>query len=87
MNDREAILFQMALSIPVELGPVFTALVYGISINGARGSKSWLCSTPNGLGMIPHIVFRHNDPDYFPGPTIWDTNTEPPTSGHSQPPY
>ena len=37
-------------------------------------------------GMIPHIVFRHNDPDYFPGPTIWDTNTEPPTSGHSQPP-
>ncbi len=37
-------------------------------------------------GMIPHIVFRHNDPDYFPGPAIWDTNTEPPTSGHSQPP-
>ena len=22
-------------------------------------------------GMIPHIVFRHNDPDYFPGPAIW----------------
>ena len=21
-------------------------------------------------GMIPHIVFRHDDPDYFPGPTI-----------------
>ena len=37
-------------------------------------------------GMIPHIVFRHNDPDYFPGPDVWSTNTEPPTSGHSQPP-
>ena len=37
-------------------------------------------------GMLPHIVFRHNDPDYFPGPTIWNTNTKPPTSGHSQPP-
>ena len=37
-------------------------------------------------GMIPHIVFRHDDPDYFPGPTIWDTNTNPSTSGHSQPP-
>ena len=37
-------------------------------------------------GMLPHIVFRHNDPDYFPGPAIWNTNTKPPTSGHSQPP-
>ena len=37
-------------------------------------------------GMIPHIVFRQNDPDYFPGPMIWQTNTEPPSSGHSQPP-
>ncbi len=37
-------------------------------------------------GMIPHIVFRQNDPDYFPGPAMWDSNTEPLTSGHSQPP-
>ncbi|MEC8515766.1 MAG: hypothetical protein VXY86_04450, partial [Pseudomonadota bacterium] len=37
-------------------------------------------------GMVPHIVFRQNDPDYFPGPLIWQTNTEPQTSGHSQPP-
>ena len=37
-------------------------------------------------GMVPHIVFRQNDPDYFPGPMIWQTNTEPPSSGHSQPP-
>ena len=37
-------------------------------------------------GMIPHIVFRQNDPDYFPGPDVWQTNTRPATSGHSQPP-
>ena len=37
-------------------------------------------------GMVPHIVFRQNDPDYFPGPSIWQSNTQPPSSGHSQPP-
>ncbi len=37
-------------------------------------------------GMVPHIIFRRNDPDYFPGPDIWQTNVDPPTSGHSQPP-
>jgi hypothetical protein len=36
--------------------------------------------------MVPHIVFRKNDPDYFPGPGIWQSNTVIPTSGHSQPP-
>ncbi len=37
-------------------------------------------------GMVPHIIFRRDDPDYFPGPTVWGTEAEPPTSGHSQPP-
>ncbi len=37
-------------------------------------------------GMVPHIVFRKNDPDYFPGPTVWGTPATPPTSGISQPP-
>ena len=37
-------------------------------------------------GMVPHIVFRQNDPDYFPGPGVWQTKTSPSTSGHSQPP-
>jgi len=37
-------------------------------------------------GMVPHIVFRRDDPDYFPGPATWRTGTTPPTSGHSQPP-
>lgn len=37
-------------------------------------------------GMVPHIIFRQNDPDYFPGPDTWQSNTTPATSGHSQPP-
>ena len=37
-------------------------------------------------GMIPHIVFRNDDPDYFPGPSVWGANKTPPSSGISQPP-
>ena len=37
-------------------------------------------------GMVPHIIFRDDNPDYFPGPKIWQSGTTPPTSGHSQPP-
>lgn len=37
-------------------------------------------------GMVPHIVFRKDDPSYFPGPAVWGTNRALPTSGHSQPP-
>ncbi|MEM7024089.1 MAG: hypothetical protein AAF637_16085 [Pseudomonadota bacterium] len=37
-------------------------------------------------GMVPHIIFRKEDPDYFPGPSVWQTGTEPPSSGISQPP-
>ena len=37
-------------------------------------------------GMVPHIVFRKDDPDYFPGPSVWRTRVDPPSSGISQPP-
>lgn len=37
-------------------------------------------------GMVPHIVFWADDDGYFPGKGEWDSGTEPPTSGHSQPP-
>jgi alpha,alpha-trehalase len=37
-------------------------------------------------GMVPHILFRRDDPDYFPGPSVWRTNGPMPSSGHSQPP-
>ena len=43
-------------------------------------------------GMIPSIIFRSNDPDYFPGPSVWQTQTRMnrppaiPSTGISQPP-
>ncbi|MDN3720706.1 hypothetical protein QW131_19265 [Roseibium salinum] len=38
-------------------------------------------------GMVPHILFRKDDPSYFPGPSVWGTDGGAiPSSGHSQPP-
>ena len=37
-------------------------------------------------GFIPHIVFRQEDPDYFPGPDIWNAGAAWPSSGITQPP-
>lgn len=43
-------------------------------------------------GMVPHILFRRNDPDYFPGPSVWQTPSHAdgggwyPSGGISQPP-
>lgn len=39
-------------------------------------------------GFLPHIVFRKDDPTYFPGPTEWGTARHHwiPTSGITQPP-
>ena len=31
-------------------------------------------------GMIPQIIFHNEDPNYYPGPEIWDSNTIPLTS-------
>jgi hypothetical protein len=37
-------------------------------------------------GFVPHIVFWQRDDGYFPGPDVWATHTDPPTSGITQPP-
>ncbi len=38
-------------------------------------------------GMIPSIIFRRDDPDYFPGPSRWGkTPGDIPSTGVSQPP-
>ncbi|MDJ0918158.1 MAG: hypothetical protein QNJ05_10360 [Woeseiaceae bacterium] len=37
-------------------------------------------------GFVPHIVFRREDPDYFPGPSVWQAGETLPTSGITQPP-
>jgi len=38
-------------------------------------------------GLLPHIIFRHDDAGYFPGPAVWATGRNPPTSGITQPPF
>ena len=38
-------------------------------------------------GMVPHIIFRRPDPDYFPGPDVWGCDAASIlTSGITQPP-
>ena len=37
-------------------------------------------------GMVPHIVFHVLDDGYFPGPDVWRTGRDVPTSGITQPP-
>ena len=37
-------------------------------------------------GMIPHIIFHENNPNYFPGPNHWQIKSNANTSCHSQPP-
>jgi hypothetical protein len=36
--------------------------------------------------MVPHIIFWSHDDDYFPGPEVWATGRNPPTTGLTQPP-
>ena len=37
-------------------------------------------------GFLPHIIFRRDDPDYFPGPSVWQAGRGLPSSGITQPP-
>lgn len=37
-------------------------------------------------GMVPHIVFHEPNEGYFPGPEVWGTDRQVPTSGITQPP-
>jgi neutral trehalase len=37
-------------------------------------------------GMVPHIVFHEPNEGYFPGPEVWGTGRQVPTSGITQPP-
>ncbi len=47
---------------------------------------SWLFKGQWPDGMLAHIIFHHPDPSYFPGPEVWATHHDPPTSGITQPP-
>ena len=37
-------------------------------------------------GMVPHILFWQDDEGYFPNKERWNSNTDPASSGYSQPP-
>ncbi|WP_323772247.1 MGH1-like glycoside hydrolase domain-containing protein [Antarctobacter sp.] len=37
-------------------------------------------------GMVPHIIFHQPDDGYFPGPEVWGTGRDVPTTGITQPP-
>lgn len=37
-------------------------------------------------GMLPHIIFHEKEKTYFPGPDVWQSGTQPPSSGITQPP-
>jgi glycogen debranching enzyme len=37
-------------------------------------------------GLVPHIIFHQPSDSYFPGPEVWGTRHNPPTSGITQPP-
>jgi neutral trehalase len=56
-----------------------------------RWREAWdelrhLLSAQWSSGMVPHIVFWSPCDDYFPGPEVWDTRHDPPTTGITQPP-
>lgn len=36
-------------------------------------------------GMVPHIIFHEHDDGYYPGPDVWDTGRDVPTTGITQP--
>jgi neutral trehalase len=52
----------------------------------AWGELDKLFSAQWPSGMVPHIVFWEPSDDYFPGPEVWSTNRQPPTTGLTQPP-
>jgi hypothetical protein len=52
----------------------------------AWGELDKLFSAQWPSGMVPHIVFWEHSEDYFPGPEVWETRREPPTTGLTQPP-
>jgi hypothetical protein len=56
-----------------------------------RWAEAWdelrrLLSAQWPSGMVPHIVFWESCDHYFPGPEVWGTAHDPPTTGITQPP-
>ncbi|MDD9810691.1 MAG: hypothetical protein OXU71_03100 [Gammaproteobacteria bacterium] len=89
-NDRDGFTIPAARHYPFQWNwdSAFTALGWA-TLDAERAWRE-LESLADGQaddGMLPHIIFRHDDADYFPGPRVWRAQAGGhPVSGISQPP-
>jgi hypothetical protein len=67
-------------------GPIALGWAAAGRWDDAWGELARLFSAQWESGMVPHIVFWHEDDGYFPGPDVWATGHTPPTTGLTQPP-
>jgi hypothetical protein len=67
-------------------GPIALGWAAAGRWDDAWGELKRLLSAQWPSGMVPHIVFWHEDDGYFPGPGVWATGRTPPSSGLTQPP-
>ncbi len=94
-NDRGGYTVPTARLYPYQWNwdSAFVALGFG-TFDRARAwtELAYLLEGQWDNGMVPSILFRHDDPDYFPGPSVWQTQSahtpQPPmpSTGVSQPP-
>lgn len=88
-NDRGGYSIPAAGLYPVQFNwdSAFAALGYRfLDPERAWRELELLLSAQWADGMTPHIVFRGGHEGYFPGPDVWRTSQNPPTSGVTQPP-
>jgi len=89
-NDRDGFTIPAARHYPFQWNwdSAFTAL--GLATFDRDRAWRELESLAGGQridGMLPHIIFRYDDADYFPGPRVWRAQGGGhPVSGISQPP-
>jgi hypothetical protein len=67
-------------------GPIALGWAAAGRWDDAWGELTRLMSAQWPSGLVPHIVFWHQDTGYFPGPDVWATGRTPPSSGLTQPP-
>ncbi len=67
-------------------GPIALGWAAAGQWDRAWGELTRLLSAQWPSGLVPHIVFWSQDDNYFPGPDVWATGRNPPTTGLTQPP-
>ncbi len=89
-NDRNGFTIPTARLYPFQWNwdSVFVAIgLSSFDVERAWQELEMLVEGQREDGMIPHIIFRKDDSDYFPGPLVWQTKDAGlSASGISQPP-